>query len=175
MFFNGWEGLGRTLIMGLAAYATLIVLLRISGKRTLAKLNAFDLIVTVALGSTLATVILSKDIALAEGALAMALLIVCQFAVSWLSVRSDLVRKSVRSEPTILFYRGEFLRKAMLNQRVTEAEIRQATRSQGVTKMDDQAVVLETDGSFSVLSLSEEADSGSLADIRVPRSDRSAN
>jgi len=66
MLFNGWESWGRMLVVGALAYAGLIVLLRLSGKRTLAKMNAFDLVVTVALGSTLATVMTSKDVALAE-------------------------------------------------------------------------------------------------------------
>ena len=50
------------------AYAALVLFLRISGKRTLAKLNAFDLVVTVALGSTLSAIILQESIALAKGA-----------------------------------------------------------------------------------------------------------
>ncbi|HBM44306.1 MAG TPA: DUF421 domain-containing protein, partial [Halomonas sp.] len=58
VFFSGWESLARTLVVGLLAYTVLIVFLRISGNRTLSKMNAFDLIVTVALGSTLATVLL---------------------------------------------------------------------------------------------------------------------
>ena len=70
MIFDTWFGLLRVLVVGTAAYAALVLLLRASGKRTLAKLNAFDLVVTVALGSTLATVLLSKDVALAEGLLA---------------------------------------------------------------------------------------------------------
>ena len=53
MLFQGWAGIGRTLLVGTLAYATLVLFLRISGKRTLSKLNAFDLVVTVALGSTL--------------------------------------------------------------------------------------------------------------------------
>ena len=57
-FFNGWGNLLRVIVVGLLAYATLIFFLRISGNRTLSKMNAFDLIVTVALGSTLATVLL---------------------------------------------------------------------------------------------------------------------
>jgi uncharacterized membrane protein YcaP (DUF421 family) len=48
----------------------------------------FDLVVTVALGSTFATVLLSKSVALSEGVLAMALLVFLQFAITWLSVRS---------------------------------------------------------------------------------------
>ena len=55
MWFDSWSDVVRVVSIGAAAYATLVAMLRISGKRTLAKLNAFDLIVTVALGSTLAT------------------------------------------------------------------------------------------------------------------------
>jgi len=67
MFFNDWDDLGRVVAAGVLACIGLIVLLRVSGKRTLAKINAFDLVVTVALGSILATILLTKDVALAGG------------------------------------------------------------------------------------------------------------
>ena len=57
IFFDSWESVVRTIVITVLAYVLLIVLLRISGKRTLSKMNVFDLIVTIALGSTLATVI----------------------------------------------------------------------------------------------------------------------
>jgi hypothetical protein len=50
------------------------VVLRVSGKRTLAKLNVFDFVVTVALGSTLATILLNSTVSWAEGAVALAVL-----------------------------------------------------------------------------------------------------
>ena len=78
----------RVVIVGTLAYAALVALLRISGKRTRTKLNAFDLVVTIALGSTLATVLLSNQVSLAEGITALALLIALQFVITWLSVRS---------------------------------------------------------------------------------------
>jgi uncharacterized membrane protein YcaP (DUF421 family) len=53
LFFSGWPGLVRTLVLGVLSYLLLIAILRVSGKRTLSKMNAFDLVVTVALGSTL--------------------------------------------------------------------------------------------------------------------------
>jgi len=165
MFFGSWEGLLRILIVGLFAYVGLVALLRVSGKRTLAKMNAFDLVVTVALGSTLATVILSKDVALAEGLLAMALLIALQLSVTWLSVRSATVRGLARGEPTLLLFQGRFLHAALKSQRTTESEIRQALRSQGVGDLSDRSVVLETDGSFSVLKLSKAGESSSLKDV----------
>ena len=55
IFFDNWESIGRTFSVGLLAYFSLIAMLRISGKRTLSQMKEFDFIVTVALGSTLAT------------------------------------------------------------------------------------------------------------------------
>ena len=78
-------------VVGTCSYLSLLVLLRVSGKRTLAKLNAFDFVVIVALGSTLSSVLLSSDVALAEGVTAMVLLVGLQFLVAWLSVRSGTV------------------------------------------------------------------------------------
>ena len=62
MFFASWTGLLRVLMVGTLAYAAFVFLLRILGKRMLSKMNAFDLVVTVALGSTLATVLSSKSV-----------------------------------------------------------------------------------------------------------------
>ncbi len=153
IFFQGWEGLTRTAIVGVLAYLGLVVLIRISGKRTLSKMNAFDLIVTVALGSTLATVLLSKDVALAEGIFAFGLLILLQFSITWLSVRIKFVRRMVKSEPTLLFHKGQFLEAQMRRQRVTEEEVDAAIRDHGIASVNEvEAVVLETDGTFTVLT-----------------------
>ena len=153
MFFDNAMGLVRVLIVGVLAYAFLIVALRVSGKRTLSKMNAFDLVVTVALGSTLASVITSTQVALAEGALALGLLVGLQYAIAWLSIRSPTVSQLVKAEPTLLYYQGSFLREQMRRERVLEAEVRQAIRVEGSDSAANvQAVVLETDGSFSVIS-----------------------
>ncbi len=152
MFFDNWGGLVRVVVVGVCAYVALLLLLRASGKRTLAKLNAFDFVVTVALGSTLATVLLSSDVALTEGVLAMAVLVTMQFLVAWLSVRSRRVEGLVKSEPTLI-YRSGFLHAPMRRMRVTEDEIRQAARAAGHAGLDEvSAVVLENDGSLSILS-----------------------
>src|SRR5688500_1869061 len=104
MLFDTWGGLFRVLIVGVLAYAALVLMLRTSGKRTLSKMNAFDFIVTVALGSTLATVVLSKDVALAEGVLAFALLVLLQYAVTWSAVRSRAFREVIKAEPALLYF-----------------------------------------------------------------------
>lgn len=152
MFFDSWAGLGRVLVVGTLAYVAFVAILRISGKRTLTKLNAFDLVVTVALGSTLATVLLSKSVALAEGVLAMALLVLLQFVITWLSIRSPRFQALVKSEPTLIVHQGRFLDGALRAQRVTHEEVMAALRSSGMADAADAAaVVLETDGSITVI------------------------
>ncbi len=153
MIFDTWQGLARVAIVGLAAYVALIVMLRASGKRTLSKMNAFDLIVTVALGSTLATLLLSRTVPLAEGVLALALLVYLQYAITWASVRSDRVRSWVKSEPTLLARKGEYLDEALRRQRVTRDEVQAALRESGRKDLSGvSAVVLETDGSLTVIA-----------------------
>lgn len=153
MFFDSWTDLLRIVLVGSLAYAGLVGFLRLSGKRTLAKMNAFDLVVTVAIGSTLATVLLNKDVALAEGLLAFALLCALQYAVASLSVRSQAFRRVIKSEPALLFRRGEYLHPAMKRERVSKDEIRAAMRAAGQSDPDRvAAVILETDGTFSVIA-----------------------
>ncbi len=152
MFFQNWAGIVRTIIVGTLAYAALVASLRISGKRTLAKLNAFDLVVTVAIGSTFATILLSESVALAEGVAALLLLIALQYTVAFLSVHSKTFARAVRSEPTLLVRDGEVLEGAMRRARVTHEELETVIRTEGSRDLNGiAAVVLELDGSFSVI------------------------
>ncbi|KPP81630.1 MAG: hypothetical protein HLUCCA04_07470 [Oceanicaulis sp. HLUCCA04] len=151
MFFQGWEGIVRTLVVGALAYVTLVVFLRISGKRSLAKLNAFDLVVTVALGSTLSAILLQESIALAEGAVALGLLIFLQYCVTFLSVRSRGFAGLIRSEPALLARNGEFCDAALRKARLTRDEAVSAIRASGGRDVADvQTLILESDGTISV-------------------------
>jgi uncharacterized membrane protein YcaP (DUF421 family) len=152
MFFDGWTPLVRTAVVGVLAYVALVVILRSTGKRTLSKLNAFDLIVTVSLGSTLATILVSKDVALAQGILAFVILTGMQYVVTWVSVRSALVRGIVKSEPELILHNGEPITEAMKSQRVTLDEIEAAARSEGIDNLADvKSAILETNGTLSII------------------------
>lgn len=166
MLFSGWDSVLRILIVGTLSYMFLILFLRASGKRTLSKMNAFDFVVTIALGSILATVIISRDVSLVDGLTALALLIVLQFLVTWSSVRWSQVSRLVTGEPTLLLFRGRFLEKELVRTRVTREEILAAVRSTGLHDVTDvQAVVLETDGSLSVVKGEEPANETSLTSV----------
>ncbi|MFI7578819.1 DUF421 domain-containing protein [Kocuria sp. M1N1S27] len=167
MWFDGWPQVMRIVLVGAAAYAALIVCLRISGKRTLAQLNVFDFIVTVALGSTLATVFLNTDVSWAEGVTAFALLAGLQMLVAWVSTRWPRVRGLFTSRPALLLAHGEIRYDALHRNRLTESELRQAVRMQGTGDLSQvAAVVLETNGKLSVITSGKYGDGTALEDIR---------
>lgn len=171
LFFDGWNGLVRTIIAALVAYAGLVLVLRVSGKRTLSKLNAFDLVVTVALGSTLATILLSADVSLAEGLVALSVLVALQWIVTRTSIGWPGFKRMIRSEPRLLLEDGEFLEKAMNDERVTRSEVAEAVRNEGFGDLSDvAAVVLETDGSMSVISREKAGNRSALRSLAKRKS-----
>ena len=95
--------------------------------------------------------LLSESVALAEGLLAFALLVGLQYAIAWLSVRSPRFGVLVRSEPSLLPRHGRFLGSAMRRQRVTREEVVSALRPSSLSRPEDAAAVLETDGSLSAV------------------------
>jgi uncharacterized membrane protein YcaP (DUF421 family) len=166
MWFDSWSSVLRILLVGAATYVTLVALLRFGGKRVLAKLNAFDLVVTVALGSMLASAVLSKDVRFVDALTGLALLIGAQWLVARLTSWLPGGRMFVNAEPTLLVRDGQVLETALGRARLTRGEVLQAVRSSGQGGLDGvAAVVLEPDGTLSVVPASAAGDEQALADV----------
>lgn len=166
MWWSDWPAIWHVLLVGLAAYATLVLLLRMTGKRTLGKLNAFDLVATIALGSVLASAVTSPDQPWVLAVVAMLVLIGAQFAVAQVTTWLPRGRWFVTAEPTLVVRRGEILQDAMRRARLTRGELDQAVRSSGLGGLHDLgAVVLETDGSLSVVPEAAVADGSCLVGV----------
>ncbi|GAA1140569.1 DUF421 domain-containing protein [Nesterenkonia lutea] len=166
MWFDTWADLGRVLLIGVAAYAVLVAVIRLSGKRTLSQLNAFDFIVTVALGSTLATILLSSDVSWTEGASALILLAGLQFVLAWISSRVPAFRTLITARPAVVLWHGEMRPEALRRNRLAESEVYQAVRSSGSGDLSTiAAVVLETNGKLSVISRQSQGDGSALQDL----------
>jgi uncharacterized membrane protein YcaP (DUF421 family) len=151
-FLNGSSFLLRAAVLAASGYLILLIMLRLSGKRTLTKMNVFDFVFVVALGSTLADTILSHDVSLAEGMSALAVLILVQVFLSWVITKSKPMETLINGDPVLIFVRGQFLHRSMKQQRVTEEEILAAVREFGLRSLEDvEAIVIETDGTFSVI------------------------
>ncbi|QQN73824.1 DUF421 domain-containing protein [Croceicoccus sp. YJ47] len=169
MFFDSWAQVFRVLAMVGASYALIIVILRVAGKRSLSKLNAFDFVVTIALGSILASTILLKDISLSEGVAALLGLAALQMMVTWFSNRSHRFAKALRSEPRLLLSDGKFHDEALRNERITQGEVEAAIRKHGEGKIANvSAVVLESDGSLSVICQGPSRDFTALRSVLGP-------
>lgn len=144
--------MGRVATLASLSYFVVVVLLRVSGSRTLAKTAAFDQVVSVAFGSTLATIMLSKGTRLADGATAFLCLIVLQYVVASLILRSKAVQRWAVSAPTAVVQDGVLKPDRMRSARLVEADVHAALRKAGLGRVEDAAlVVLESDGTFGVV------------------------
>lgn len=165
-FFGGWAPIARIMVVGTLAYAALVLLLRVSGKRTLAQMNAFDFLITVALGASFGRVLTARSVALAEAVTAFSLLVLLQYAVAWLRVRSRRFAHLVTSPPTLLYFNGRILHDALKRERLTAAELNAAVRQQGLGSLDEaEAVVLESFGKFAVIKVDKAGDRSALQGV----------
>ena len=169
MFFSSWESLGRGFLLAACVYFALLGALRIAGSRSLAKMSAYDMVVTIALGSLIATIPLSRDTTLADGFVVIATYLVLQRVLSWMLTRWRGARVAVKEAPMLLLWEGRLLDDRLRNKNVTEAEVRAAVRSAGKSSYRDVlAVVLENDGSWSVVPSGDEGDRSALRDLDIP-------
>ena len=157
----------NTIILGTIAYIAIIFILRISGKRTLSKWNSFDFVVTIAFGSILSSILLSTKDSFGTGILGFGLLVLFQYILTWMSVRSSLIQKLVKAEPTLLLYQGQLKHDVLKRQRIAQGEVLAALRASGIGAIEDaDAVVLETDGSFSVIKDLSDSTASALKDVK---------
>lgn len=166
MWFDSWDDVVRIVLVGAASYLALVVMLRLAGKRTLSQLNMFDFVVTVALGSILATVLLDSTISFTEGITALTLLAGLQFIVATVSSRWPRIRTSLTADPVLLLANGQIRHDALRRNRLTESEVRQAVRSAGSGDLAQiKAVVLESNGKISVITNSQYGNGSTLEDV----------
>lgn len=162
-FFGGWEPVLRVVVVGTLAYLALVPLLRVSGKRTLARMNGFDLVLAVAIGAVFGRAITAHDVALVETLVAFVLLVLLQWITAWLQVRSRRFAVLITPPPTLLFFRGRVLEDALRREKMTQPELHAAVREQGLGSMDAvEAIVLESDGKLAVVKAESAGDGSAL-------------
>lgn len=165
LLFKNWESVWHVAFCAVLAYFILFLFIRISGKRTLAKLTAFDFVVSVTLGSTLSSMMLAK-VTLAEGSVALLVIISMQYVLAWSARESKTLEKVINSSPTMVFYRGEFLEDAMKKEVLTREEIYAEIRKYRMFDVNQvEAVVMELNGELTVIKKSAGASHTSLEDI----------
>lgn len=166
LFFGDQESFLRIIITAPLIYCLIIINIKIMGKRTTSQLNSFDWLVTVAMGSIVAAVVMQKDTPLINAAFAIIILMGLQFIITKLMFAFPIWKRLVRSEPRILLYKGEFILENMRKERIVKSEILAAAREKGFADMQDiYAVVMETDASLSVIKKKENSIESTLEDV----------
>ena len=152
LFFDNIDKLGRIVLTAVTVYILIVIITKVSGKRSTSQLNNFDWIVTVMIGSLGASTILLKNIPLIEGISSILVLYVMQFLVTKYASISPQFSSFILSEPRIVFYQGQFLPDAMRAERLTRQELECAMRSEGVNNFDDvEAIVFESDAQLTII------------------------
>lgn len=149
-----WSEMGKVALTTLSIYATTVVGLRVAGRRTVSQMSAFDFVVTIAIGSLVATTALSPDSRYGQGLAALLTLLAAQQVVALVRQRIPATRRVLDFSPEPLYSDGDMnLRQNPLTAQVTETELYSKLRHEGITSLDHvKVVILEPDGEISILS-----------------------
>ena len=168
--WNGWEPILRILVVGTVTYLGLVVLLRLSGKRTLTRMTAFDFIIAITIGSAFGRILTAKSVSISESITTFILLVLLQTIFSFFEVNFKFFKKLTTPRPSLLFYNGEFLERNMRRARIRKDELLGTIRKHSIGSLTEvQAVVFETDGSFSVIKKSGSAKNDTYDDLLQQR------
>ncbi|UZH54031.1 DUF421 domain-containing protein [Salinimicrobium tongyeongense] len=164
--WNGIQPLVRIVLVGVTAYLAIVLILKISGKRTLASMSAFDFVIAVTIGAVFGRTLTAKDLSISEAVTAFALLALLQFIFAYLENKSGTFKRIFNSTPTLLYYNGEFIQKNLHKERLDKSKIIGAARKKGFGSMDDvSAVILEIDASLSVIGKSKEGENSTFQEL----------
>ena len=139
------------IIRPILVYLALVLLLRIFGKRELAQLNPFDLVVLLTLSNTVQNAIIGNDNSVSGGLLgAFTLLAVNYFVVRFL-FRHRRLDQIVEGKPITLIDRGKVVPKNLASEQLSHAELMTVLHRQGFSGLDEvEQCVLEPSGTFAI-------------------------
>ncbi|MAU70616.1 MAG: hypothetical protein CML04_00845 [Pseudozobellia sp.] len=141
----------RIVLSTMGIYFTVILFTRIAGKRSFSKMSSFDFSMTVAIGSVIASTILSPSISLVSGIIGLASIYILQILVA-IGRRYKLLKQAVDNSPLLLMDGRKIIKDNLKKARVTESDLRSKLREANVASLDEVlAVIFETTGDISVL------------------------
>ena len=144
-------------LRALAIYLILMLLFRLSGKRTLSQVTTFDFVLLLVVSEATQQALLGEDFSITQAVIVIATLIGLDRASDFLSFRSGRFQRVAQSVPVVLVENGRLLDEAMKKEHVSKDEILQAARTmQGLENLEDvKFAVLETSGGISIVPWSK--------------------
>ena len=154
LVIDGWFGpLVRGVLLSAMAVLWTLLLVRMVGLRAFSKMTAFDFVVTIATGSLIAQAGTRARLdEYLQALAAIAGLLLVKWLLAKARLKSDTVQQMLSNRPVLLMENGRFLDAALLETRVSRANLLEKLRAEGVTDLQNvKAVVLETTGDISVI------------------------
>ena len=156
-FFDSAHSLLWVVISCTVFYLFIIVITRIVGLRSFTTFSSFDFLITLSMGALLASTVVSREIALMEGFIAIGTLFFLQMGVSLTRARWGWIKKVIDNQPTLLMENGQVLHDNLRAVRITEDELRAKLRGSNVYNYAQiRAVVLESSGEVSIMRQPEQ-------------------
>ena len=150
-FNTSWNSIAAIVINGVGIYIAVILFTRLSGKRSFSKMSSFDFAMTVAIGSIIASTVLSESISITTGVVGLALIYSLQLLVAFLR-RFNFVSNLVDNSPLMLMENEVILKENLRKAKVTEGDLRSKLREANVLNFSEvRAVVFEATGDISVI------------------------
>ncbi len=142
-----------SVLRGVAIYFILLVILRVSGRRTLGQMTTFDFVLLLIIAETTQQALLGEDFSLTNAGLLIVTLIVIDIGLSLLRERWPRLDRLIEGLPLILVEDGRLIKERVEQSRVDEEDILAAAReSQGIERMDQiKYAVLERNGGISII------------------------
>ncbi len=153
----------RTLIL----YGTVIMSLRIMGKRQLGELQPSELVVAIMISDLASVPMQAIDIPILSGIIPVLTLIIAEVLMSYLSLKSKHIRKFLSGEPSIVIYNGEIKEKELARLRFNINDLLGELRLNGCYDISDvEVAVIETSGKLSVIP-KDKARGATVEDMQV--------
>jgi uncharacterized membrane protein YcaP (DUF421 family) len=157
----------ETVLRAFAIYLFLLIVLRLSGKRTLSELSTFDFVLLLIISEATQNALIGEDYSLITGMTVILTLVLLDIGMSILKKRFDAVEKFAEGVPLVLVDNGRVLEQRLRQTQVTVEEILQSARqSRGLERMDQiKYAVLESSGGISIIPTDPEIEK--LLDRRI--------
>lgn len=139
-------------LRAVAVYVVLLLLIRLSGKRTMGQFTPFDMLLIVLLGNAVQNALLGTDTSLAGGLLLAVTLIALNWLLGFITARSRRAERVIEGEPVVLARDGKLFEHALKRELVSRADFDEALRQEGCAGISEvKLALLETNGQISVV------------------------
>lgn len=163
LFWNGWTPLIQVTLMASVGYLALVLLLRTTGPRTMAKMTPLDFVLAVTLGSAFGRVLTAEKSTVSQLLWLLVFLIALQWILAWLRSRSTFFRRLLDHPPVVLYEDGRMRNRALRRHRLIDDDVHEAVRGSGKGSLEDvHTVLLLREGTLAVIGRDDIGDSSSV-------------